>query len=144
MPGAILITPEVLRLAEGYVQVKPLGPVPIKGWRGPLEVYEVTGAGPVRTRLQAAAARGLTRFVGRHTELATLRQAIEKALTGHGQVAAVIGEAGVGSPACSGSSPVPAHRLARARKPLGLLRQGHPVPARDRAVKGLFPDRRPR
>jgi class 3 adenylate cyclase/tetratricopeptide (TPR) repeat protein len=96
MPGAIMITPEVLRLAEGYVQVKPLGPVPIKGWRGPLEVYEVMGAGPVRTRLQAAAARGLTRFVGRHTELATLRQAFEKALTGHGQVAAVIGEAGVG------------------------------------------------
>jgi class 3 adenylate cyclase/tetratricopeptide (TPR) repeat protein len=96
MPGAILITPEVLRLAEGYVQVKPLGPVPVRGWRGPLEVYEVLGAGPVRTRLQAAAARGLTRFVGRHTELATLRQAFEKARVGHGQVAAVIGEAGVG------------------------------------------------
>jgi predicted ATPase/class 3 adenylate cyclase len=95
-PGAILITPEVLRLAEGYVQVKALGPVPIKGWCGPLEVYEVMGAGPVRTRLQAAAARGLTRFVGRHPELATLCQAFEKARRGHGQVAAVIGEAGVG------------------------------------------------
>jgi predicted ATPase len=96
MPGAILITPDVLRLAEGYVLVKSLGPVPIKGWRGPLEVYEVMGAGPVRTRLQAAAARGLTRFVGRHTELAALRQAFEKVRRGHGQVAAVIGEAGVG------------------------------------------------
>jgi predicted ATPase/class 3 adenylate cyclase len=96
MPGSILITPEVLRLAEGYVQVKLLGPVPIKGWRGPLEVYEVMDAGPVRTRLQAAATRGLARFVGRHTELATLRQAVEKARVGHGQVAAVIGEAGVG------------------------------------------------
>jgi class 3 adenylate cyclase len=96
MPGAILITPEVLRLAEGYVLVKSLGPVPIKGWRSPLEVYEVMGAGPVRTRLQAAAARGLTRFVGRHTELAALRQAFEKVRMGQGQVAAVIGEAGVG------------------------------------------------
>jgi class 3 adenylate cyclase/tetratricopeptide (TPR) repeat protein len=96
MPGAILITPEVLRLAEGYVLVKSLGPVPIKGWRGPLEVYEVMGAGPVRTRLQAAATRGLTRFVGRHTELVALRQASEKVHMGHGQVAAVIGEAGVG------------------------------------------------
>jgi class 3 adenylate cyclase len=96
MPGAILITPEVLRLAEGYVQVKPLGPVPIKGLRGPMEVYEVTGAGPVRTRLQAAATRGLTRFVGRQTELEALRQAFEKARVGHGQVAAVIGEPGVG------------------------------------------------
>jgi predicted ATPase len=96
VPGAILITPEVLRLAKGYVQVKPLGPEPIKGWRGPMEVYEVMGAGPARTRLQAAAAQGLTRFVGRQTELEALRQAFEKARMGHGQVAAVIGEFGVG------------------------------------------------
>jgi class 3 adenylate cyclase len=73
MPGSILITAEVLRLAEGYVQANSLGPVPIKGLQEPAEVYEVTGAGPVRTRLQVAAARGLTRFVGRDTELAQLR-----------------------------------------------------------------------
>ena len=96
MPGSILITADVLRLAEGYVQVDPLGPVPIKGLPEPAEVYEVTGAGPVRTRLQASAARGLTRFVGRQHELDTLRQALEQAGSGHGQVVAVIGEPGVG------------------------------------------------
>ncbi len=96
MPGSILITADVLRLAEGYVQVDPLGAVPIKGLPEPAEVYEVTGAGPVRTRLQAAAARGLTRFVGRQLELDTLRQALERAGSGHGQVVAVIGEPGVG------------------------------------------------
>jgi class 3 adenylate cyclase/tetratricopeptide (TPR) repeat protein len=96
MPGSILITAEVLRLVEGYVQVTSLGPVPIKGLPDPAEVYEVTGAGPVRTRLQAAAARGLTRFVGRQLELDTLRQALERAGRGHGQVVAVIGEPGVG------------------------------------------------
>src|SRR6266704_1459923 len=52
-PGAIVITPETLALAEGYVEVKSLGPVPGKGLASALEVYEVTGAGPVRTRLQA-------------------------------------------------------------------------------------------
>jgi class 3 adenylate cyclase len=57
MPGSILITPEVLRLAEGYVQVTSLGPVAIKGLSTPLAVYAVTGAGPVRSRLQAAAPR---------------------------------------------------------------------------------------
>src|SRR5215813_2944827 len=72
MPGSILITADVLRLAEGYVQVKALGAVPIKGLQEPAEVYEVTGAGPVRTRLQASAVRGLTRFVGRDAELQTL------------------------------------------------------------------------
>jgi class 3 adenylate cyclase len=44
MAGSILITAEVLRLAEGYVQVDSLGPVPIKGLQEPVEVYEVTVA----------------------------------------------------------------------------------------------------
>jgi class 3 adenylate cyclase/tetratricopeptide (TPR) repeat protein len=96
MSGSILITAEVLRLVEGYVEVTPLGPVPVKGLPEPIEVYELRGAGPVRTRLQATAARGLTRFVGRDTELAALVQALERARTGHGQVVAVVGEAGVG------------------------------------------------
>jgi class 3 adenylate cyclase len=96
MPGSILMTSDALRLAEGYVQVKSLGPVNVKGLSEPLEVYEITGAGPVRSRLQAAAARGLTRFVGRNAELETLRQALEKARAGHGQVVALVGEPGVG------------------------------------------------
>ena len=95
-PGAIVITPETLALAEGYVGVKSLGPVPVKGLAEPVEVYEVTGASSARTRLQAAARRGLTRFVGRDAELEQLRRAQQLAGTGHGQVAAIVGEAGVG------------------------------------------------
>ena len=95
-PGAIVITPDTLALSEGYVEVKSLGPVPVKGLAHPVEVYEVTGAGPARTRLQAAARRGLTRFVGRDAELEHLRRAQEMASTGDGQVAAIVGEAGVG------------------------------------------------
>jgi len=64
MPGSILLTANVLQLAEGYMRVTPLGPVPVKGLEAPIEVYELTGAGPARSRLQAAAARGLTRFIG--------------------------------------------------------------------------------
>src|SRR5262245_40372990 len=96
MPGAILITPDVLRLAEGYVQVTSLGPLAVKGLRAPVEVNELLGAGPVRTRLQAAAVRGLTRFVGRHRELDYLHEAFQWAGTGHGQVVALVGEPGVG------------------------------------------------
>jgi class 3 adenylate cyclase len=95
-PGAIVITPETLALAEGYVEVKPLGPVLVKGLAEAVEVYEVTGAGPARTRLQAAARRGLTRFVGRGAELEQLRSVQQLAGDGHGQVAAIVGEAGVG------------------------------------------------
>ncbi len=95
-PGAIVITPETLALAEGYVEVKSLGPVPVKGLAAAVEVYEVTGAGPARTRLQAAARRGLTRFVGRDAELEQLHRAQHLAAAGHGQVMAIVGEAGVG------------------------------------------------
>jgi class 3 adenylate cyclase/tetratricopeptide (TPR) repeat protein len=96
VPGSILISAKTLGLAEGYVQVKPLGPLKVKGLEAPLEVYEVTGASSVRSRLHAAVARGLTRFVGRDNELDLLGRVIDHAGSGHGQVVAVVGEAGVG------------------------------------------------
>ena len=95
-PGSVLTTGETLRLAEGFVQVKALGPVSVKGLADPVEVFELVGAGSTRTRMQAFAARGLTRFVGRQAEFEALRQALERAGTSHGQVVAVIGEPGVG------------------------------------------------
>jgi class 3 adenylate cyclase len=76
MPGSILVAHETLNLAEGYVVVKSLGPLPVKGLEAPIEVYEVTGAAMVRSRLHAAAARGLTQFVGRDSELEQLHQAL--------------------------------------------------------------------
>jgi class 3 adenylate cyclase/tetratricopeptide (TPR) repeat protein len=96
LPGTVLLAPDTLRLAEGYVQVRALGPIPIKGLAAPVEVYEVVGAGLTRTRLQAAAARGLTRFVGRDAEFEVLRQSLGRAGAGHGQIVALVGEPGVG------------------------------------------------
>jgi class 3 adenylate cyclase/predicted ATPase/transcriptional regulator with XRE-family HTH domain len=95
-PGVIWLAGETLRSVEGCVRVKPLDPVRIAGLTGPVEVFELIGAEPTRTRLQAAAARVLTPFVGRVQEIDTLRQALERAGAGHGQVVAVIGEPGVG------------------------------------------------
>ena len=95
-PGTVLLTADTLKLAEGYVVVKPLGPVPVQGLDVALEVYELVGTRPLRSRLQAAAARGLTRFVGRETELEHLRQALGRAAGGHGQVLGIVGEPGVG------------------------------------------------
>jgi class 3 adenylate cyclase/tetratricopeptide (TPR) repeat protein len=96
MPGSIMMTADTLQLAEGYVQVKSLGPVNVKGMNEPVEVHEVTGAGLARSRLQAAAARGLTRFVGRDAETEQLRKALEQARADHGQVVGVVGEPGLG------------------------------------------------
>ena len=95
-PGRILLTTGTLALAEGFVQTRPLGPTPVKGLAGPVEVYELIGAGPARSRLRAAAARGLTRFVGRAVEMGHLVGAMQRAAAGHGQLVAVLGEAGVG------------------------------------------------
>ncbi len=95
-PGSTRLSAETLRLAEGYVAVRPLGPVPIKGLPEPVEVYELSGAGPARTRIEAAARRGLSRFVGREAEMEALRRAVEVAARGQGQVVAVVGEPGVG------------------------------------------------
>ena len=95
-PGTIRLTAATLRLVEGLVRVQALGPIPVRGMTEPVEVCELVGASALRRRLQAAAARGLTRFVGREAELAALRQALDQAGAGHGQVVAVVGEAGVG------------------------------------------------
>jgi class 3 adenylate cyclase/tetratricopeptide (TPR) repeat protein len=95
-PGSTLLTPATLRLVDGLVQVHALGPVPVKGLTNPVDVYELVGASTVSGRLQAAVARGLTPFVGRQQELAALGQALERARAGHGEVVAMVGEAGVG------------------------------------------------
>jgi class 3 adenylate cyclase/tetratricopeptide (TPR) repeat protein len=96
MPGSIMITAATVALAEGYVSVRALGPVTVKGLGQPTEVFELTGVGLARTRLQAAAERGLTRLVGRDIEVAAVRQSLELVRAGHGQVVALVGEPGVG------------------------------------------------
>src|SRR5207253_3358135 len=82
-PGSIRLTAETLHLAEGFVQVTPLGPVPIKRLGEPVEVFELVGAGVARTRLEAAARRALPRFVGRTAELAQLGGTLARARLGH-------------------------------------------------------------
>jgi class 3 adenylate cyclase/tetratricopeptide (TPR) repeat protein len=96
LPGTIRLTAATLRLVEGLIQVTALGPVPVKGLTAPVEVFDVVGASALRRRLQAAAARGLTPFVGRQTELDVLQRALAQVAAGQGQVVALVGEAGVG------------------------------------------------
>jgi class 3 adenylate cyclase/tetratricopeptide (TPR) repeat protein len=113
-PGSILVTPSTLELAEGFVAVKSLGRVPVKGLAEPLEVHEVTGVGSARTRFQAVARGGLTRFVGRDIELEELRRALQIAGDGHGQVVALVAEAGMGKSRL-------VHELTHAQSPDGWL-----------------------
>jgi predicted ATPase len=83
-------------LCEGYFEFRTLGPTAVKGLNAPVEVYEVVRAGPLRTHFQLSARRGLTRFVGRERELRQMKRALELARSGHGQLIAVVAEAGTG------------------------------------------------
>src|SRR4029453_1600543 len=95
-PGSILVTAQTHNLTAGYFEFKAIGKTHIKGAEEPLNVYEAVGTGPLRTRLQVSAQRGLTRFVGRFSELEQLRRALEHAKAGHGQIVGIMGDPGVG------------------------------------------------
>jgi len=94
--GSIAVTETTQKLCAGYFAFKALGPARVKGVTEPVNVFEVTGLGPLRTRLQRAAGRGLTKFVGREREMEALRHAATLARDGHGQIAAAMAEAGTG------------------------------------------------
>jgi tetratricopeptide (TPR) repeat protein len=95
-PGTSLVSGQTHKLARDFFEFKSLGKVEVKGKEEPQQAYELLKAGRVDTRIGAAAAKGLTRFVGRKNSLATLKEAIEEAVAGSGQVVAIVGEAGVG------------------------------------------------
>ena len=95
-PGSIAVSETVRKLVEGYFALKPLGPARIKGVSDPVEVYEVTGLGPLKTRLQRSAGRGFTKFVGRNREIEAMKSAADQARAGHGQIVAAMAEPGVG------------------------------------------------
>jgi class 3 adenylate cyclase len=94
--GSIAVSEATRKLCEGYFIVKPLGATKVKGVSEAVNVYEVTGLGPLRTRLQRAAGSGLTKFVGREREMDALKRVAEQAKSGRGQIAAAMAEPGVG------------------------------------------------
>jgi class 3 adenylate cyclase/predicted ATPase len=95
-PGTTMISGSTRRIVEGFFQLKSFGPASLKGVTEQVDVYEVTGLGPLRTRLQRAAVRGLTKFVGRQREMDALTHAAEQARSGRGQIAAVMADPGIG------------------------------------------------
>ncbi|MGR9108044.1 MAG: AAA family ATPase [Gammaproteobacteria bacterium] len=95
-PGSIVVSEYTWNLTEGYFDLKALGKTKISGVAKPLNVYEVLGQSLLQTRLQVAARRGLSRFVGRAQEMGRLRRAFAQARIGHGQMVEVVGEPGLG------------------------------------------------
>jgi hypothetical protein len=95
-PGTTCLTEHTRERVEGYFQLRGLGAFHIKGVSAPTEVSVLEGVGPLRTRLDLSRARGFSRFVGRSSEMESLQGALSSAVGGKGQIAGVVGEAGVG------------------------------------------------
>jgi class 3 adenylate cyclase/tetratricopeptide (TPR) repeat protein len=95
-PGTIIASRDTYRLVRDFFEFESLGKVEIKGKEEVQEVYELIKISDVETRIEAAAAKGLTKFVGRKREAEALKEAFEKAQSGSGQVVGMVGEAGVG------------------------------------------------
>ena len=94
--GATVISDSTRKFVEGYFALRQLGPAHVKGIDEPINVHEVVGLGPLRTRLERSAGRGLSKFVGRGKEKEILRRAAEAARSGSGQIVAVVADPGVG------------------------------------------------
>ena len=95
-PGKAYLTEHSARLAQGYLELRDLGPFEVKGATQPIRVYELIGAGSARSRLDVSRERGLSRFVGRTEEMEILEQALEHAKEGRGAVVGVVADPGVG------------------------------------------------
>jgi len=95
-PGLILISETTYRMVSGYCETQSIGELSLKGIVEPVHAREVISARIDRTRLEIAAERGLTPFVGREHEMRLLQECFEKAQGGQGQVVFIVGEPGIG------------------------------------------------
>jgi len=95
-PGRVLVSADVHKMARDFFNFKARGKMAVKGKEEAVEAYELLEPTEVASRIEASVLRGLTRFVGREKEMATLRESFEKAKSGSGQVVCIVGEAGVG------------------------------------------------
>jgi class 3 adenylate cyclase/tetratricopeptide (TPR) repeat protein len=95
-PDTCYLTGTTTALVRGYFETEDLGDFQVKGVQAPTRVHRLIGVGAARTRFDVSRGRGLTRFVGRDADMATLEAALEQAQAGHGQVVGVVAEAGTG------------------------------------------------
>jgi class 3 adenylate cyclase/tetratricopeptide (TPR) repeat protein len=94
--GQVYASEHTARLVSGYFELRDLGAFKLKGVAEPVGCFELSGMGALRSRFDLSRARGLSRFVGRAPEMATLEEALSDALEGRGGVVGVVAEAGVG------------------------------------------------
>ncbi len=94
-PGGVLISESTARQVKAVFDLQSLGEIPVKGKAEPVSVYEVLNRKTVPERSRGFAEL-TSPLVGRTSELACLNEVLQNLLNGHGQIVAIIGEAGIG------------------------------------------------
>lgn len=94
--GEIGVSADTARCAEGFIELSDLRARSLPGATPPLEIFTLGTKSELRLRWNARTVRGLTHFVGRDTEMASLQGMLARAGHSAGQVCAVVGEPGVG------------------------------------------------
>ena len=92
-PGSVLVTATVQRQTAGLFVAEDRGPHELRGAPTPVTLYRIVRASGAGRR---TGARALTPLVGREEELEILRRRWERARSGEGQLALIVGEPGIG------------------------------------------------
>jgi class 3 adenylate cyclase/tetratricopeptide (TPR) repeat protein len=95
-PGQTLLSDKTRRLVAGFVAAAPVGELQLRGIGDPVAAFELLDSLEDRSRWEVRAERGLSRFVGRDSELAELEANLRWAAAGFRRLATVSGPAGVG------------------------------------------------
>src|SRR5712691_8481790 len=95
-PDTVAISDTTRRLVQGYFRCDDLGIHSLKGVETPMRVYHVVAESAAQSRLDVAAAIGLTPLVGREHEVGLLQGRWAQSTDGLGQVVLLSGEAGIG------------------------------------------------
>ena len=97
-PGKIPLTASTYRLVRDFFEFHELGKKKVKGKKEEQEIFELIRNGDFSSRLDAAAARGPTPFIGREEALEELIRGFEKARTGAGRVLGSLERLGSANP----------------------------------------------
>lgn len=95
-PGTVLISDSTHRLTEGHFEFRNLGPVPLKGWAEPIQVWQALSTTGVDSRFEAQHKTRLTQPIGREEEIELLLRRWQRAMNGDGCAVMLTGEAGIG------------------------------------------------
>ena len=95
-PDTVVLSDTTARLVQGYFVCQGRGVHTLKGLDTPVRISQVVGESAAQSRLDVAAASGLTPLVGRETEVTLLLERWAQARDGLGQVVLLSGEAGIG------------------------------------------------